>query len=37
MGGCLTLEDTVEFFNLVLGIRLTRQEKTDLAAFMREL
>lgn len=36
-GRLLTLEDTVEFFNLVLGIRLTRQEKTDLAAFMRQL
>ncbi|HYC77282.1 MAG TPA: cytochrome B6 [Planctomycetota bacterium] len=33
-GRCLTLEDTVEFFNLVLGLRLTAQEKTDLVAFM---
>jgi cytochrome c peroxidase len=36
-GRCLTLEDTVEFFNLVLGLRLTPQEKTDLVAFMRQL
>jgi cytochrome c peroxidase len=33
----LTLEDTVEFFNLVLGTRLTAQEKADLTAFMRAL
>lgn len=31
----LTLEDTVEFFNLVLGTQLNQQEKTDLVAFMR--
>lgn len=31
----LTLEDTVEFFNLVTGVKLTEQEKTDLVAFMR--
>jgi len=31
----LTLEDTVEFFNLVLQLRLTEQEKSDLVAFMR--
>ena len=36
-GRCLTLEDTVEFFNLVLGLNLTKQEKTDLVAFMRVL
>ena len=36
-GRALTLEDTVEFFNLVLGLRLTEQEKTDLVAFMRQL
>jgi cytochrome c peroxidase len=29
----LTLEDTVEFFNLVLGTKLTSQEKQDLVAF----
>jgi cytochrome c peroxidase len=31
----MTLEDTVEFFNLVLGTRLTDDEKTDLVAFLR--
>jgi cytochrome c peroxidase len=36
-GRCLTLEDTVEFFNLVLGTKLSAQEKSDLAAFMRQL
>jgi len=30
----LTLEDTVEFFNLVTGVKLTKQEKADLVAFM---
>jgi cytochrome c peroxidase len=34
-GRCLTLEDTVEFFNLVLGLKLTTEEKKDLVAFMR--
>jgi len=33
----LTLEDTVEYFNLVLGTKLTEQEKQDLVAFMRAL
>jgi cytochrome c peroxidase len=36
-GRCLTLEDTVEFFNLVLGLNLSSSEKEDLAAFMRAL
>ena len=36
-GRLLTLEDTVEFFNLVLELRLTEQEKKDLVAFMRQL
>jgi cytochrome c peroxidase len=36
-GRCLTLEDTVEFFNLVLELTLSKQEKTDLVAFMRLL
>jgi cytochrome c peroxidase len=36
-GRCLTLEDTVEFFNLVLGTKLTAEEKTDLVAFLRVL
>lgn len=33
----LTLEDTVEFFNLVLQLKLTEQEKKELVAFMRVL
>ena len=36
-GRLLTLEDTVEFFNLVLELRLNPQEKKDLVAFMRVL
>jgi cytochrome c peroxidase len=34
-GRLLTLEDTVEFFNLVLGTKLTEAEKKDLTAFLR--
>lgn len=33
----LTLDDTVEFFNLVLGTKLTDQEKQDLVAYMYTL
>lgn len=33
----LTLEDTVEFFNLVLGTKLSEPEKSDLVAFLRVL
>ena len=33
----LTLEDTVEFFNLLTNTQLTEQEKQDLVAFMRAL
>jgi cytochrome c peroxidase len=36
-GRLLTLDDTVEFFNLVLSLKLTSQEKTDLVAFLRAL
>jgi cytochrome c peroxidase len=36
-GRLLTLADTVEFFNLILGVNLTEQEKQDLVAFMRAL
>src|SRR3954447_10316031 len=36
-GRCLTLEDTVEFFNLVLGTGLSGTEKADLVAFLRTL
>lgn len=34
-GRLLTLEDTVEFFNLVLELKLTSTEKADLVAFLR--
>ncbi len=34
-GRLLTLEDTVEFFNLVLQLQLTGEEKEALTAFMR--
>jgi cytochrome c peroxidase len=34
-GRCLTLEDTVEFFNLVLELKLNQQEKSDLVAFLK--
>ena len=34
-GRLLTLDDTVEFFNIVLGTKLTKQEKSDLVAFLR--
>lgn len=33
----LTLDDTVEFFNLVLETRLSADEKKDLVAFLRQL
>jgi cytochrome c peroxidase len=36
-GRCLTLEDTVEFFNMIQELRLSAQQKTDLVAFMRTL
>lgn len=36
-GRLLTLEDTVEFFNLVLELKLNEQEKKDLVVFMRVL
>jgi cytochrome c peroxidase len=36
-GRLLTLEDTIEFFNLVLEAGLTAQEKQDLLAFLRAL
>jgi cytochrome c peroxidase len=36
-GRALTLEDTVEFFNIILQLKLTGQEKKDLVAFMRQL
>ena len=36
-GRLLTLDDVVEFFNLVLGTHLTRAEKRDLLAFLYTL
>jgi cytochrome c peroxidase len=36
-GRLLTLEDTVEFFNLVFELKLNRGEKQDLVAFLRAL
>lgn len=33
----MTLEDAVEFFNLVLGTKLSTEEKADLTAFLRAL
>jgi cytochrome c peroxidase len=36
-GRLLTLEDTVEFFNLILELNLAPAEKTALVAFMRQL
>jgi cytochrome c peroxidase len=32
-----TLEDTIEFFNLILETKLTSEEKSQLVAFMRQL
>jgi cytochrome c peroxidase len=36
-GRLLTLEDTVEFFNLVLGTKLSAAEKRDVVAYLRVL
>jgi cytochrome c peroxidase len=36
-GRLLTLEDTIEFFNLVLELKLEEQEKKDLLAFLHAL
>jgi cytochrome c peroxidase len=36
-GRLLTLDDTVEFFNLILETKLTADEKKDLVAFMKAL
>jgi len=36
-GRLLTLDDTVEFFNVILGTQLTPAEKADLVAFLRAL
>jgi len=36
-GRLLTLDDTVEFFNMVLQLKLTAEEKQSLVAYMRQL
>ena len=36
-GRLLTLEDTVEYFNVILGTKLSTLEKADLVAFLRTL
>jgi len=36
-GRLLTLEDTVEYFNLVLGTKLSAEEKSELVAFLKVL
>jgi cytochrome c peroxidase len=36
-GRLLTLDDTVEYFNLVLGLKLTQEEKSALVAYMLAL
>jgi len=36
-GRLLTLDDTVEFFNLILELKLNEQEKKDLVDFLRAL
>src|SRR5690606_13506657 len=36
-GRLLTLDDAVEFFNLVLQVKLTTEEKADLVHFLRAI
>lgn len=36
-GRCPTLEDAVEYFNLIQQLHLTAQEKTELVAFLRAM
>lgn len=36
-GRCLTIEDTVEFFDIVLQLRLTAAERADLATYLKAL
>jgi cytochrome c peroxidase len=36
-GRLMTLADTVEYFNLVLGLKLTKDEKDDLVAYLLAL
>jgi cytochrome c peroxidase len=33
----MTLDDTVEFFNIVLGVKLNAQEKKDLVSYLYTL
>jgi cytochrome c peroxidase len=33
----MTLADTVEYFNLVLGVKLTQQEKDQLLSYLLTL
>jgi cytochrome c peroxidase len=33
-GRLLTLDDTIEFFNILFGLKLDRQQKKDLVAFL---
>ena len=36
-GRCQTREDTSEFFSLVLGLKLTQEQKVDLVTCLRQL
>jgi cytochrome c peroxidase len=36
-GRLLTLEDTVEFFNIILGTKLSKEEKKDLVAYLKAI
>ena len=36
-GRLLTLEDTIEYLNVIKGVQLTGAEKADLVAFLRAL
>jgi len=36
-GRLLTLDDVVEFFNIIQGLKLSDQKKKDLVVFMRAL
>jgi cytochrome c peroxidase len=36
-GRLLTIDDTVEFFNLVLQTHLTAEEKADVVSFLKTL
>ena len=36
-GSAMTLEDVVEFFNVILETKLNPEEKKDLVAFLQQL